>query len=382
MRFTAHRADLAKALAVITKALPRSARRPEDAGVTLTVSDGAVTLRATDYDLWAEAGLDAMIGSTDGTVVVPGHILADWVTNERAELLGIGVTDAGIECRGKRTLVVPPLRVEVLDGTGVSFRAAHTLTLVDTPGGAEVLADALKRVAKCVGSDALEPIFTGVHLEYRYDDGRLQLTTTDRYKIARVLVKATEMSPDFAATPPLRRFAELVGALRGDLVVTDDAGGGRLAVAGQRAAFAVSTIFGEWPKLDHLITRGAQPRVTTVNARRLRDEVAGVAQIAARMSDAKFVRVRVEASGRELLVSAGDPDGGTRLDGQLAGEPMECEGDDWQQSFNAAYLLDALGVLATDGDIVIGHHGTAPRPCLLAPVDADNASVATVMPMR
>lgn len=381
MKFTAHRADLARTLAVITKALPRSARRPEDAGVTLTVSDGAVTLRATDFELWADAGLDAMIGSTDGTVVMPGHVLADWVASERAELVTIDTTlsstGGGILCTGKRRLTVPPLRVEALDGIRHAYGPDSLGATVD----AAALSGALKRLAPCADSKGIfDPIFGAVHLAT--DGQRLQLTATDKYQIARLWIDADPLDAEFEATPPLRRFADLAAALSGDVTLTTDAAGERLSVIGEGASFAGATIYGTYPRVDHMVTPSG-PHVTRVDARQLRDEIAGVARVAARLASASHTRVRLHASGGELLVSAASPDSTHAIDGQLDGAPIEADGDAMDLDFNAAFLVGALGALAiSDGDVVLTHYGTAPKPTTLTAADGPLDAVATVMPMR
>ncbi len=76
MKLTTKREDLVAKLSIVSRAVSTRAATQALSGVLLTVTEGRVTLSATDLDMGLETTLDAQI-AVEGSVLLPGRLLAE-----------------------------------------------------------------------------------------------------------------------------------------------------------------------------------------------------------------------------------------------------------------------------------------------------------------
>ncbi|WP_329309345.1 DNA polymerase III subunit beta [Streptomyces microflavus] len=197
MRFTIPQPELAEAAKWAARQLPTTPLNPVFAGVLLTADDDGVTLSAFDGETAVRARLDGDV-TEPGQAVLSARLLSD-ITGTLGKTdvtVTTTDTDAQVETRTARfDLTVIPLH----DYPTLPVTPAATGSV----NGSE-LAAAVARVKMAIARDADGPTagMSGVRLKVIAD--RLELTATDRYRIARHTIpwQATGNSADAMGVIP------------------------------------------------------------------------------------------------------------------------------------------------------------------------------------
>src|SRR4051794_6710959 len=365
--------NLARGLAVVSRAVSTRGTLPVLANVLLRTEDGGLKLTATNLEIGITYWVPGKI-ETDGATTVPARLFADLVSSlpgsERVDL----------ELQGADVLHVRAGRF----ATHIKGIDADEFPTIQTAGerpttriAQKVLRRALSETIFAAASDEARPILTGVLA--RFEGDRLTLAAADNYRIAVRTVDILDPVESVSVVIPARALAELARVLSD----TDDPVELVLAQARNQVLFHVEgidlvsrLIDGQFPNYQQVLPQSHATRAELEREELLR-AVRPAALIAS--SSANIVKLRVGPDGQAdgdngVMVTAtadvGDYEGAVEA---------AVEGDGTTIAFNARYLADVLTNVDADR-FAIELNGPL-SPGVFRPV-GDDAYVHVVMPVR
>lgn len=353
MKFETEAAPILDAATFVGKAADRKVTIPICAMIRIKPDAGALTLAATNMQVWASARIRGEAEPGDGVCVD-----ADMLRRFLAALpKGSRVTG---EADGKR-LRLKAARAKAdlptLPGGDMPPEPAGALTgatLREVPAG---FADMLASVALAASRDEQRQYLTGICIEPE------AIVASDGHRLHHIALPGMSDEPHLF---PAERVALLSGMMDND---------GRFAIT--RNAWAAeaggkrlvgSTIEGDFPDWRRLM-----PPID-ISARFDRDAFASAMALADLNDDrTRAVKVTAETGLIRLEVRRGD--------GGSAEAEMEAEvAAPFAAGFNAKYIREALRLLPAG--MLEGAFGNGSTPCLLRPAGGDGSRCAVVMPMR
>ncbi|MEV6829099.1 DNA polymerase III subunit beta [Amycolatopsis sp. NPDC051102] len=329
---------------------------PARAGLRLRADAAGLTVAGSDPDLVVRFDCPATT-HTDGSVVVPAAPLAETLRVLGAERVRLVVEGSRLALRLDNARFALPL----LPDSGAGAEPPVRVSEVD--GAA--FASALRIVAGTAAKDDPLPLFTGVRLQA--DGERLTLTASDRYRMA--VARLPLRSPGaLDVLVPAALLAEAARQATG--VVGLHVGPGRFGVSWPGGLVGTAVLDAGFLSED-AIPSGAVDTTVTLEA----DALAAAVR-----------RVGVYAEDRRVLtLEVGDAQvrlAGARQDTGEAEETLKAEvgGGRTAPSFQARYLLDALGAFA--GERVTLSIQPGMRACILRAAEAGEVALTYyLMPM-
>jgi DNA polymerase-3 subunit beta len=357
---TCARDDLAAALGIVTRAVSTRGAVQVLSGVELSATGDSLRLAATDMELSLRTSVTAEV-SGEGTVVVPGRLLADLVRLLPAEEVQLAFDPQGgalgvrSGAHASRLNVYAAEDFPRLPDTDVAIQEVDATALVTT----------IDQVARSASRDESRPVLTGILV--RFEGPKLVMAATDSYRLS---VKETELSapgPDLEAIIPARALGEL-GRLVGDGAV-------RLGVSENHVVFGAGDswlttrrIDGQFPNYKQLLPESFEVELSLPRA-----ELLGIVRRAAVVAQ-RNTPLRLRFAEGELTVTAQSQDYGEASESLPAphtGEPLEI-------GFNADFLREGLESIGSD--TVTLQLINPLRPGLLT--DPSDAFWYLIMPIR
>src|SRR6266511_4269265 len=332
MKVVSERAELARKLGIVSRAVSTRASVQILSGVLLRAEGGRLHLAATDMELSLRSSLEAQVEG-EGAVVVPGRLLVDLVRL-------LPDNEVTIEHRADESVV----RIIC----GPSSSTLHTYAAEDFPRlpdldtlgtftvDRESLLDTVSRVARSASRDESRPVLTGILV--RFEAGKLVMAATDSYRLS---VKETELEgdvPELEAIIPARALGELGRiAQSGDSV--------ELGMHENQVVFAADDFWltsrridGQFPNYKQLLPETFEHEVTLPRAELL-DVVRRVAVMAQRNSP-----LRLRFAEGELTLLAQTQDVGEARESV----PVAFSGDPLEIGFNADFLREGIESVTAD----------------------------------
>jgi DNA polymerase-3 subunit beta len=366
MKLTISRDSLFNALSLVGRAVSARSTLPSLGGVLLIADDTGLTLRATDMELALTRTLEEAEIERQGTLLLPGRLLADVVRSlpsepvtieQRAEQRDVELTAAGARFHLRVLPAEDFPRLPEFEGDAIRLPA--------TP-----LAATIDRVARAASRDEVRPILTGVFLHA--EDTTLTMVATDSYRLS---VKHTPLEAALPraleANVPARALRELARVISAEAV--DEV---EITMPRNQAVFRAGDVLlssrlieGQFPSWRQLIPESFEHEVRLPRTEFL--EIARrVSQLAQRNAP-----LRLAFAEGELTVAAETPDIGDASEGipaPYSGEPLEI-------AFNPQFLIE--GVESVESDELALQLSSPLRPGLLRPVGDEDYSYL-VMPIR
>ena len=324
--------NLARGLAVVSRAVSTRSTLPVLANVLLRTEDAGLKLTATNLEIgitvWVPGKIDI-----DGSTTVPAKLLSDIVSSlggsERVEL-EVQAPDTLLLRAGRFTAHLRGIDAD--EFPAIPTAGERPTTRISQ----KVLRRALSETAFAAASDEARPILTGVLVHFEGD--RVTLAAADNYRIAVKTIPVLDAVEDTRLVIPARSLTELVRIL-GD---TDDPVDVVLAPARNQVLFHLEgidlvsrLIDGQFPNYQQVL-----PESHTTRAVLEREELLKALRPAAFIASnaANIVKLQIGGNGEaEVTVSAnaeiGDYEGGVEA---------ALEGDGTTIAFNARYLSDVL----------------------------------------
>ncbi|MFB6873706.1 DNA polymerase III subunit beta [Streptomyces sp. NPDC056323] len=367
MQITVPQPELAEAAKWAARQLPTTPLNPVFAGLLLTADGDGVTLSAFDGETSVHAQLDADVAAP-GSAVLSARLFAD-ITGSLGKTdvtITADDTDAQVETRSARfDLTVLPLA----DYPTLPPAPAATGS-VDGSELAAAVARVKMAVAK-VGEGSFAGM-TGIRLKAVGD--QLELTATDRYRIARHTIpwQATGNSGDAMAVVPGHVMSANVKAFAGHTVhlALPAAGSGTAGFdTGHRL---VTTMLIEPNLFPHKLDR--LPRTSQATASFDAEELAQAIKQVTTVNDGDKP-IWITFDGQHASVRARDTGSAqARFDAGFEGDLADIEA-----AFNSRWLLDGLD--AVTGRRVNFDLNTPQTPAVLHDPDDDTYSYL-VIPIR
>ncbi len=329
MKFSIERERLLTQLAVVTRGIsPRSAVQTLS-GVQVRSGEKEAELRATDMELGIQARVEASV-EQQGTVVLPGRLLADVVRSLPGQDLALGLLaeDNAVEIRsGPATFRLRTLPTEDFP----PLPDASTLETVGLPAGA--FTEAINRVARAASRDETRPHLTGVLVSAA--ERELRMVATDSYRLSvREATLEQPLETPFEVNVPVRTLQELARVAAGDGAATID-----IAALENQVVFRVGDITlssrlveGRFPNYKQLLPDSYEHELR-LDSGELLEVVRRISLLAQRNAP-----LRLRFAEGALEVSAQTPDVGEARESLpvgFRGEPLEI-------GFNPDFLRDGL----------------------------------------
>jgi DNA polymerase-3 subunit beta len=253
--------------AELKSVLPAIATRsglPMLSGVRLEVSEGEVSIEATDLELTARRAVrGAVTVDGAGSVVVPAKALVKAVAAMGESEIVLESSDgrASLDVRaGTRTVTLQGWPID-------DWPAVPRLAAIDPIASidASAVVDAFERVALCASDDEARPVLTCVAMFFREDPPSLEVVATDSYRlgVARMPLEAGFRVSDGPLLVPARGIRVLARQLKraeGAVQVRaleasggDPARASRIAFSVPDAEWTVRTVEGEFPNWKQVV---------------------------------------------------------------------------------------------------------------------------------
>jgi len=325
LRFRAERDTLADAVAWASRTLPSRPTSPVLAGLRLEVAAGELTLSSFDHEVSSRVtvAVDVM---EEGTVVVPGRLLADITRALPGAPVDVTreVNRVALSC-GRSAFNLPLMPADDLPPLPAMPKESGQVP-------AAAFASAVAQVAVAAGRDDTLPMLTGMRVEFR--PTTMTLAATDRYRLAVREIPWQGKNDDADVLVPARTMAETAKALATASMVSIALASSNSLIGfesdGRRTTSRLLDF--EFPTYRQLLPTEASC-VAQVSSSTLVDAVKRVSLVADRSAP-----VHLHFAGGEVHLRAGAGDEAT------ASEALEAtiDGDPIQIAFNPGFLLDGI----------------------------------------
>ena len=329
MKLSCDAAELAAALAVVSRALAARTTLAVLGTVRLEANTDRLLLEATNLELGIRKPVRADVVG-DGAIAVPGRLLTEFTSAIGGERLDVELHTPGL----RLLLRTASYETEIQGIDPEDFPpapAAEGGEQVTLP--ADQLVGAIADTLAAASTDEARPVLTGIRL--RAANRRLTLTATDGYRLAERTV-AAERAGKLAVTVPARTMAEVARLFRGaqgDVEVIVAQQGNQVFFRGSVGEVSSQVIDGGYPNTGRLIPTAWTTRVS-VDAGELTRRLRALYPFA--QQSANVVRLAVGSDAVGLSAAATEVGSArTQLEADVSGPAMAF-------AFNARYLLDCL----------------------------------------
>ncbi len=366
MKFTCPKRQFHEALQSVSRAVASRSTLPILSNVLLEVHAGQLTLITTDLEIGMTCSLPLDGGEELGAVTVPERILQEVVGTLPDAELTISADERNLLTveAGKSRYTIHGLPAE-------EFPVLPQVpgdTRLSVPG--PVVRDLVRKTLFAASTDESRVILTGCLLTWDGQVAIMVATDTHRLAVKKAPVAGQFTRPVSVIVPAraLQELLRLVGSSEEpvDILV----GEGQLLFVVGRVRLVSRLIEGQFPSFERVI-----PSETTKHLVANRQQFLEAVKRASIVARAESNKVKLSAESTRLALSAETGEVGKAYE-EI---PIGLEGDGLEIAFNAAYLLDVLGVLDTE-KVQLGLQGPLNPGLITAEGEPDYFYV--VMPMQ
>jgi DNA polymerase III subunit beta len=329
------------------------------------LKEDALTITSSDLETTMSVTVKPDKAEEDGTVAIPAKIIVDTMKTFPDIPLSFSINENS-------------LIVEISAGEGKYKLSGHkadeyprTPSLEETTSvemDSMTLANAINKTLFATGNDELRLVLSGVFCELSQED--TTFVATDAHKLVRYKrtdATATESANFILPKKPLNLLKNLLSSQETKV---------KLEYNKTNAFFSFSNISlicrlidGKYPNYDAVIPAN-NPNKLTIDRVALLTSIRRVSIFANQSTH----QIRFKISGKELVLSAEDPDFSNE-----AKERLTCnyEGDDIEIGFNSKFMMEMLNNIDTE-EVVL--EMSAPnRAGILLPVSNENKAEDILM---
>lgn len=377
MKFKANAKALAATLAAIMPTVERRNTIPILNNIALTVDGGEVTIEATNLDMWTSITMEAECES-DGQVTVPGQTFYSMVRKLDA------AADESLTFEGKdgqrARLKFRKSQYKVAILPFDDFPRANP---IDYPTSfilpAEDARTLFKSVAFAMSNEETRYYLCGVYFcvqpikNLAPGEDRLIAAATNGHQLAAAAVDVPDGAAGMEAVIVPRATVAIVnGLLSGDVETVP------IRVSDKRIEFQIGRVLltsklidGTYPDFERVIPQsGNAPAIFDTG------QILATSRRLAGFIDSKSMPLVFDIKGDSVLLSRRDTGTGNEADDTLA---VNYGGDPIYTGFNASYVVDVFGAIATE--TVDMHVQSADTPALILPHGHNNLQIV-LMPIR
>ena len=372
MKLSVMQENLARGLAVVSRAVSNRSTLPVLANVLLKTEDGGLRLTTTNLEIGLVYWVPGKV-EVDGSTTVPARLLADLVSSlsggDRVDLeTGAGetlhLTSGKFESHVKG--------IDADEFPSIQPTGERPTTRI----AQNVLKRALEETAFAAATDEARPILTGVLC--RFEGDGVTLAAADNYRIAVKTIPILDPVSETSVVVPARALTELTRILGDtdepvDVILAQSRNQVLFRIAGDQPIDLVSRLIdGQFPNYQTVL-----PKAHTTRAVLDREELLRAVRPAALIAheSANIVKLQIAANGESGITVSANAEVGDHV-GQVE---AKVEGDGTSIAFNAKYLADVLEKVDAD-QFALELQGPL-APGVFKPV-GDDRYVHVVMPVR
>jgi len=366
MKLECTKEKLRSAVGAAERAAGKNLSLPALAHVLLEATDRGLVIRATNLDLGLTITLPAKV-EKKGKVLISGGVMANFLANlAKIEKIQLETTT--------NTLTV---RAGAVNSVFKTYPADDFPTIPSVAGGqtitlsAHQLVDGLRAVVYAASLSDIKPEIASVYLHER--DGELLAVATDSFRLAeKKLRPETKLPAGLKLIIPIKNAAETVRILESVAEpVTLSFNQHQLSFSTEQIYLTSRLVEGVFPDYRQIVPTGGSTQAVILKA-----DLLAALRLATIFSDRlNQIGLRAAPAEKLLELSAQNSDIGEATN-QL---PATLEGEELTISFNARYLLDALGVIG--GDSVTLFFNGRGRPMMVRGV-GDDSFTYLIMPLN
>ncbi len=374
MKVSCLQENLAKGLAIISRAVASRSTLPVLGNVLIATDQGRLKLAATNLELAVTCWIGAKVDEV-GATTVPARILSDFVNSlppERIDMeLNVKTQTLHLKCARYDANIKGidatefPIIPSIGDGKKISLEP-------------ETLREMIEQVTFSAATDESRPVLTGVVA--KFDKDKVTFAAADGFRLSvRHATLSAPVDQPIAVIIPAKALQE-VGRVSGDqedpieMAVTENKS--QVLFKLTNIEIVSQLIDGVFPDFTRIIPESHATR-TVVNTAELQNAVKASSVFAREAMNT--VRVQIAPAGEmgagKMTMTATSAESGDNvgdIDATVDGEPVEI-------AFNARYLADVLSVLHAP-QVAIETSGSS-SPGVIKPVNRDDFT-HVIMPMH
>ncbi|MBI4790641.1 MAG: DNA polymerase III subunit beta [Chloroflexi bacterium] len=374
MKVSCLQENLAKGLAIVSRAVAARSTLPVLGNILLATDQGRLKLAATNLELAVTDWIGAKV-ENDGAITVPARVLIDFVNsmpperidmelNERTQTLHVKCARYDANIKGIEASEFPIIPT-IAENKKISLEP-------------DTFREMIEQVAISAATDESRPVLTGVIC--KFDKDRVTLAAADGFRLSvRHAVLTTPVDQPFSVIVPAKALQE-VGRVSGDqedpieMAVTENKT--QVLFRLTNIEIVSQLLEGAFPDFTRIIPESHATR-TVITTSDLQNAVKASSVFAREAMNT--VRVQIAPAGEmgagKVILTATSAESGDNvgeIDATVDGDPIEI-------AFNARYLADVLNVLHTPQ--VALETTSAASPGVIKPVGRDDFT-HVIMPMH
>lgn len=363
MKIICTKKNLSLGLGICARIIGGGGGLPVLNNILLKTDGGRLKASATNLEI----ALNTWVGGKveeEGEITVPARLISDYVNNLVSEKITLSTKGQTLELEGEKAQ------------THIKGLPAEDFPLIPKVGEGgyakiegEKLKQGIKEVEFAAAFSETQPEISGVF--FRFDEGKLTLAATDRYRLAEVEIELS--SPVGEAREiivPQRAVSEMV-RLAPDGMAEIFLSEGQICLKTDSTELVSRLIEGQYPDYKQIIPKGFSTE-GEVDREEFLQALKGASLFATENNN---VEIEINPATKRMIVksqSAQVGDSEILIDGVVTGEKKSV-------IFNYRYLLDCLNNLNDEKIKLMVMSASA--PVALAPVGRENY-LYIVMPIK
>ena len=364
MKFEIEKNDFLKILHRVQGVVEKRNTMPILANILITTKQGKIEVMATDLEVSIKDSCEAVV-SVEGSITINARKIFEIVKEAPENKVGLSAEGSGrISIKsGKAKFNIVSLPIEEFP----SFPTYEEGKLFNV--APKVLREMIDKTVFAASTDETRYNINGVYVEK--EGANVRMVATDGHRLAMIERNIEWPKLEKGVILPRKGILELKkflddgeGALFLGFTVNS------MVVKKDGTIIVVRLIDGEFPDYKQVIPKGNERKLNLGRA-----EFLGSLKRVSLLSSDKGRGVKLELSKERLELSSSNPDMGE------AKEELNVDYKDegFEIGFNAAYMMDALGVM--EADSIVLEFKDRESPALLKSAKTDGY-VYVVMPMR
>lgn len=357
--------DLSDAVGKVYKAISTKTTNPVLESIKLKAESGALTLSATDQELYIEKSIAADV-KLDGEILVPGRFFSEFVKKLNREQIELSLSENSrliIKYQGNEGTLAAQSADEFPIMPDVS-EAQHFVIIKNE------FRDLINKVAFAVSLDETRPLLKGVNLEV--EENTLTGVALDGYRLAKCVKPIEGTTAMMSAIVPAKALYEIARLIENSIdPVTVYIQKRYLMVDLVHTKVYASLLDGDFMNYKHIIPHNFNT-VVTLPKEQFEDALERAILLA--RSD-KNNLVKFEIKDNMLSVSADSEMG--NLNEKIVVKQL---GNELVIAFNARYFTEMLHNI--DCDNIVIKFTNAVSPCIVVPSGSIEEFMYLILPVR
>lgn len=335
MKFIVSSTALLKQLQILGGVLHTSNTLPILDNFLFEIDNGVLTLSASDLETTMTATMEVEARDA-GVIAIPAKKLLESLKTFAEQPLTFTIDEKTFAVEISSDFG----KYKLAGQNGMEFPKNPT---IDEPSEvsleAEVISDAINSTLFATGNDDLRPVMSGMFCEFSKE--HIRFVATDAHKLVRYTrldVKADSEASFIVPKKPLNLLKNIFSSTNSPVKIEFNETNVRFSF--DNMSLIARLIDGNYPNYEAVIPK-ENPNKMTIDRMAFLNSVKRVSIF----SNKTTHQVRLKITGKELAVSAEDPDFSNE-----ANERLTCsyEGEDMEIGFNSKFLLDMLANIETD----------------------------------